>query len=103
MINKQWRLLWASLCLWGVLIGNNSAQALPPAEDIPEEVLRTEIILDGRSRLDGEPLTAAEYAELEAYLREGVSVVQLDPKIRELIFLLRLRKAINTLIPFVNF
>ncbi|WP_017306550.1 hypothetical protein [Spirulina subsalsa] len=103
MMNQLGQRVFAPLLLWGVLTGGNSAQALPPPEDIPEEVLRTEIILEGRSRLDGEPLTAAEYAELEAYLREGVSVVKLDPKIRELIFLLRLRKAINTLIPFVNF
>lgn len=47
-----------------------SAEALPPPEDIPEEILRTEIILEGRSPLDGKPLSAAEYAELEARLAQ---------------------------------
>jgi len=38
------------------------ATALPPPEDLPEEILRTEIITEARSPIDGQPLTAAEYA-----------------------------------------
>lgn len=40
------------------------AVALPPESDIPEEILRTEIITQGRSPIDGTPLTPAEYAAL---------------------------------------
>ncbi|MCT7982822.1 glutathione S-transferase [Laspinema sp. A4] len=40
------------------------ATALPPASDVPEEILRTEIITQGRSPVDGTPLTPAEYAAL---------------------------------------
>ncbi len=40
------------------------AAALPPASDVPEEILRTEIITQGRSPIDGTPLTPAEYATL---------------------------------------
>ena len=43
-----------------------SVLALPPPEDTPEEVLRTEIFLTARSPVDGKPLTAAEYAQLQA-------------------------------------
>ncbi|MBO0348281.1 glutathione S-transferase [Phormidium pseudopriestleyi FRX01] len=40
------------------------AAALPPASDVPEEILRTEIITQGRSPIDGTPLTPDEYAAL---------------------------------------
>ncbi|PLZ22593.1 hypothetical protein CBP28_20550, partial [Fischerella thermalis WC559] len=45
--------------------------ALPPAEDIPEEILRTEIILAARSPIDGKPLSAADYAQLQAQLQQA--------------------------------
>ncbi len=77
--------------------------ALPPPEDVPEEVLRTEIILEGRSPLDGQPLTAAEYAELQAQLQEPGFAPPINPKVRELLFLLRLRGFLNTILPLVNF
>ncbi len=77
--------------------------ALPPPEDVPEEVLRTEIILEGRSPLDGQPLTAAEYAELQAQLQEPGFPPPVSPKVRELLFLLRLRGFLNTILPLVNF
>lgn len=74
--------------------------ALPPPEDIPEEVLRTEIITEARSPMNGEPLTAAEYAELKAQL-EGRQPTrpQVSPKVRELIFLLRVRRLIRRVLP----
>ncbi|MGK7928312.1 MAG: hypothetical protein AB4290_24240 [Spirulina sp.] len=77
--------------------------ALPPPEDIPEEVLRNEIILEARSPIDGEPLTAAEYAELQEKLSQPQAFVDLDPSLEQLVFLLRIRTMINTLIPFANF
>jgi hypothetical protein len=39
--------------------------ALPPPEDLPEEILRTEIITEARSPIDGQPITPAEYAQLQ--------------------------------------
>ena len=74
--------------------------ALPPPEDIPEEILRTEIITEGRSPIDNKPLTAAEYAELEAELAQREFSPEIDPKLQELIFLLRIRKLINDINPF---
>ena len=75
--------------------------ALPPPEEIPEEVLRTEIITEARSPLNGEPLTAAEYAQLRAQLAESPFPPELDPQIRQLIFLLEVRRFIKTILPFL--
>ncbi|MEO0835424.1 MAG: hypothetical protein AAFY16_05420 [Cyanobacteria bacterium J06642_3] len=76
------------------------AQALPTAEDIPEEILRTEIILEGRSPVDGQALSAAEYEELKANLAQSSNSPKISSDIRELIFLLQIRKLIKTIIPF---
>lgn len=74
--------------------------ALPPPEDIPEEILRTEIILEGRSPLDGKPLTTSEYEELQAQLAQSLYSPQLEPDIQQIIFLLQIRKLFKTIIPF---
>ena len=74
--------------------------ALPPPEDVPEEILRTEIILEGRSPVDGKPLSASEYEELQARLRESRFDPQINEDIQQLIFLLQIRKLIQTIIPF---
>lgn len=81
---------------------NKPVLSLPPADDIPEEILRTEIITAARSPIDGKPLSAAEYAELQAKL-QVVPPPKLDPKIRENIFLLRLRKTLQQFFPFLPF
>jgi hypothetical protein len=74
--------------------------ALPPPEDIPEEILRTEIITEARSPLDGAALTATEYAELQAQIEEGKFPPNLDSDIKHLIFLLQIRKMFKTFFPF---
>jgi hypothetical protein len=76
--------------------------ALPPPEDTPEEILRTQIIIEARSPIDGRSLTAAEYIQLQAQLQQ-VPPPKLDPKIRDQIFLLRLRKTLLQFFPFLNF
>jgi hypothetical protein len=78
------------------------AAALPPQVDTPEEVLRTEIITEARSPVDGKPLTAVEYAELQTQIGTGATP-QLNAKIRENVFLIRLRHAIGQLFPFLHF
>ncbi len=75
------------------------AMCLPPAEDVPEEVLRTEIITQARSPIDGKPLTAAEYAQLQAELAERATPPGLHPDIEQIIFLLRLRQLLRTITP----
>jgi hypothetical protein len=80
----------------------NSVIALPPPQDTPEEILRTEIIIEARSPIDGKPLDAAQYAELQAQLQTRPTP-KLAPEIRQSIFLLRLLKALRTIFPFLKF
>ncbi|WP_272147268.1 hypothetical protein [Spirulina subsalsa] len=77
------------------------AGAMPPPEDTPEEVLRTEIILEARSPQTGERLTAADYAQVEAAQGERAYDPELDPQVRHLIFLLQLRNMLKPIIPFI--
>lgn len=75
------------------------AQALPPPEDIPEEQLRLEIITAARSPIDNQPLTAAEYAQLQTQLQQGPAP-EVPAQLRQLLFLLQLRRTLRTIIPF---
>ena len=76
------------------------ALSLPPPEEIPEEVLRTEIITEARSPLDNKPLTAAEYAELQAKLATSPFPPELSPKVRDIVQLLSLLKFFRIITPF---
>lgn len=80
-----------------MLVTFKDAWGLPPPEDVPEEVLRTEIITEGISPIDGRFLTATEYAELQALLRRQPPPPALDPKIQELIFLVRIRQLLRSI------
>jgi hypothetical protein len=92
----------AVLSAIGFAVGCTSASALPSPEDTPEEVLRTQIITEARSPVNGKPLTAAEYAELQAQLQaQPVLRSTLSPQIRDTIFLLQIRRTIRTFLPFV--
>jgi hypothetical protein len=98
---RRWHARW--ILGWGSSLGLllvNSAVALPPPEDVPEEILRTEIITEGRSPLTGEPLTASEYAQLQATLAE-VDVTVVPEEWRSLIFLLQLRRVIQPVLPIL--
>lgn len=88
-----------SILLGMTFVGANPALSLPPPEDVPEEVLRTEIITEARSPIDGKPLSAAQYAELRAQIAQNPIPPTVTPKIRRLIFLLRLRQLIRKIIP----
>ena len=82
---------------WGI-----KTIALPPPEDIPEEILRTEIITEARSPIDGKPLTASEYAQLTAKLQKRLFPPKLSPQVRQTVFLLRLRTIIKQVFPFID-
>jgi hypothetical protein len=86
--------------LFSLIVCPQMSLALPPPEDTPEEILRTEIILDGRSPINGQPLTASEYAKVQEQITQSDFRSPISPKIRELIFLLRLRKLFRTVTPF---
>ena len=73
--------------------------SLPPPEDIPEEILRTEIVTEARSPEDGSVLTAEEYAELQAELADSEFPPTVNADIQHTIFLLRLLKLFRTVNP----
>lgn len=89
-----------SPCIAIALDAPAKLSALPPPEDVPEEILRTEIILNGRSPIDGKLLTASEYVKLQNKITQKEPPITLNNQIRELIFLLRLRKLWKTITPF---
>ncbi len=88
-----------SLLLGLTFVAPQPVLSLPPPEDVPEEVLRTEIITEARSPIDGQPLTAAEYAQLQAQLSERSTAPGLHQDIREVIFLLRVRQLLQRISP----
>lgn len=97
----SWRLSTTSI-VGASFLATNAAWALPPTEDTPEEILRTEIITEARSPIDGKPLTPAQYAELQAQLEAGPPIdPKLSPQVKRTITLLRLRKFIRTFFPFL--
>ncbi len=72
------------------------ADSMPVDSDIPEEVLRAEIITEARSPIDGKALSAPEFAELvvttrQQIERDNASVAVNNPKLKETLILLRLR------------
>ena len=72
------------------------ASSIAIDNDIPEEVLRAEIISEARSPIDGKALSATEFAELVATAkqqieRDDASLVTTSSKVKETLFLLRLR------------
>ena len=90
-----------SVLVWLSSNWRNLVTALPPSEDTPEEILRTAIIIDARSPIDGSPLTAAQYIQLQEQLQTSPPR-KLDPTIRQNIFLIRIRSILLRLFPFLN-
>jgi hypothetical protein len=79
------------------------AQLLPPSSDIPEEVLQTQIIDQANSPLNGDTLHPSDYAREQQRHRIAPENVppKIDPKVQQLVDLLRIRKLLKGLIPFL--
>ncbi|MEB3289296.1 MAG: hypothetical protein VKI82_05240 [Leptolyngbya sp.] len=90
-----------SLALLASLLMASPALALPPPEDTPEEILRTEIITEARSPLTGEPLSAAEYAVLMEQLQDPNRNPQVSTEVTGLIALLQFRRVVKPILPFI--
>jgi hypothetical protein len=91
------------LGLTGCLLLTNAiaAKALPPPDEIPEEVLRNQTSLSGRSPVDNSELSPSEYANLQTQLQEAQRVdPRVSPKLQRLIVLLKLRKLLRSMTPF---
>jgi hypothetical protein len=77
------------------------AENLPPANDIPEEILRAEIITEARSPIDGKPFSAIEFAEfivrVETQLArdDAAEGVKTSP-FKDVLFLLRVRNFLRS-------
>jgi hypothetical protein len=89
---------------WIICLGIVGWSSAAPAQassmsidnDIPEEVLRAEIITEARSPIDGKALSATEFAELvvtakQQIERDDAALVTNKSKVKETLFLLRLR------------
>ncbi|MFN3927696.1 MAG: hypothetical protein ACK4QL_10355 [Pseudanabaenaceae cyanobacterium] len=76
---------------------------LPPPTEVPEEVLRAEIYTSARSPVDGRPLSAQAYLEELHQLAQDTipPAYYVSQELRELIELLRLRRALRRLLPFI--
>lgn len=82
------------------VVGQPPVSPLPEA-DVPEEVLRNQVITGGRSPMDGRPLTASEYVTLQTQIQTPPTQPErVSQKVRDLIGLLKIRKFIKTLMPF---
>jgi hypothetical protein len=73
-----------------------TANKLLSDADIPEEVLRAEIITEARSPINGKALSATDFAELvvntkQQLDRDDAIAATTNPKFKETVFLLRLR------------
>ncbi|WP_414545409.1 hypothetical protein [Nostoc sp. CCY0012] len=90
-----------SVLVWLFGHWGKPVMALPPPADIPEEILRTEIIIDARSPVDGKPLNAAEYAQLQEQLQVSPPP-KLSAEVRQTIYLIRLRRALLQIFPFLD-
>lgn len=84
-------------------LGSDSGHALPPPEDVPEEVLRTQIVLEGRSPVTGEPITASERATQQTNRQTAIEEQPRDlpPEIRQTVMLLKLRRLLRPVLPFL--
>jgi hypothetical protein len=102
---KKWAVLIGSILMLGtpMLVPPLAQTATSaPTSEIPEEVLQTEVITSARSPINNQPLTATQYAELKTEIdRTNQVPPRLSSKLRNTIALLKVRKFIKTVLPFI--
>jgi hypothetical protein len=86
---------------WSIFSPIAIAGNLPPANDIPEEILRAEIIVEARSPIDGKPLSATEFAELvvrveQQLARDDAAASTKNSPFKNVLFLLRVRNFLRS-------
>jgi hypothetical protein len=103
-MKKRAVLIGSMLILGAPMVMPTIAQTASPTpvNDTPEEVLQTEVITSGRSPIDNQPLTATQYAEQKTAIDRANQVPpKLSSKLRNTVALLKLRKFIKTVLPFI--
>jgi hypothetical protein len=88
--------MWLWMSIYAQMVLPVRANTWPVDHDIPEEILRAEIITEARSPIDGRALSATEFAELVVETKQQLDRADADlgsssPKLKEILFLLRLR------------
>lgn len=88
--------IWLWTNIWSQIALPVRADSIPIDRDIPEEMLRAEIITEARSPIDGRPLSAIEFAELVVESKQQIDRANAElgagsSKLKETLFLLRLR------------
>jgi hypothetical protein len=83
------------------LVNTVHASNLPSTADIPEEVLRAEIIIEARSPIDGTALSANDFAELvvntkQELDRDNAIAATSNPRFKETLQLIRLRSFLKS-------
>jgi hypothetical protein len=101
MLPKITIYLGLSIGICGQIMLPMRADTVPAERDIPEEVLRAEIITEGRSPVDGRALSATEFAELVVESKQQLDRASAElgdgsSKIKETLFLLRLRSFLRS-------
>jgi hypothetical protein len=89
------------LTSWSIVTPIAIAGNLPPANDIPEEILRSEIIIEARSPIDGKPLSATDFAELvvrveQQLARDDAAAATKTSAFKNVLFLLRVRNFLRS-------
>jgi hypothetical protein len=91
------------LCFWLVDASGLLAQPLPPVSDIPEEVLQTQVLETAISAQDGTSLVSEQYIreqQRQRILPADVSP-RLAPEVKQVVDLLRIRKLVKGILPFL--
>jgi hypothetical protein len=88
--------LGAGMTIVGLTALPVGADTVSVDRDLPEEVLRAEIITEGRSPIDGRALSATEFAQLVVDSKQQLDRANAElgagsSKLKETLFLLRLR------------
>jgi hypothetical protein len=76
------------------------AIALPPPEDVPEEVLRVEMMVEARDRM-GLPIAPGAYVQLQQAIdRRNQEAPQISEDLQSLLLQLRILNVIKSILPF---
>jgi hypothetical protein len=99
------RIIFVRALLCFIAIGSQPVwgQSLPPAADIPEEILQTVIDEKASSAFDGQAMPPGAYAQQRdsLHIKEEDLPARLAPEVYQVIVLLRVRSVVRGILPFL--